>query len=98
MIASVIIKSKIKERVTNTVVPEWGRVCAVPSDGGRISFHWKELTPAEAKREIEADGLQEAYRDKYGIVYDTPDGAFKAMFPGGLTGPEKKALEELDRH
>ena len=41
MIASVIIKSKIKERVTNTVVPEWGRVCAVPSDGGRISFHWK---------------------------------------------------------
>lgn len=98
MIASVIIKSKIKERVTNTVVPEWGRVSAVRSHGGRISFHFVEMTPSEAKMEIEADGLQEAYRDKYGIVFDTPDGAFKAMFPGGLTEPEKKALEELDRH
>lgn len=98
MIASVIIKSKIKERVTNTVVPEWGRVCAVQSHGGMVAFHYTEMTPVEAKLEIEADGLQEAYRDKYGIVYDTPDGAFKAMFPGGLTEPEKKALEELDRH
>lgn len=97
MTASIIIKSKIRERVTDTAVPEWGRVSAVRTYGGRISFHFVEMTPAEAKLEIEADGLQESYRDKHGVVYDTPDGAFKAMFPGGLTAFEAKALEELDR-
>ena len=98
MTATCIIKSKTKEKITKSVSPEWGRVTAVRSFDGRVTFHFRELTKSAAKEEIERDGLKEAYRDKYGVVYDTPDGSFKAMFPGGLTGVEGKALEEIDRH
>jgi len=98
MTATCIIKSKMKEKVTRTVFPEWGRVTAVRSFDGRVTFHWKEMTQEAAKEEIGRDGLKESYRDKYGVVYDTPDGRFKAMFPGGLTAIEGKALEDIDRH
>ena len=98
MTAYCIIKSKMKEKVTKTVIPEWGRVTAVRSFDGRVTFHFTELTKDAAKEEIERDGLKEAYRDRYGVVYDTPDGSFKAMFPGGLTAIEGKTLEEIDRH
>ena len=98
MTASCIIKSKMKEKITMSVIPEWGRVTAVRSFDGRVTFYFRELTKSAAKEEIERDGLKEAYRDRYGVVYDTHECSFKAMFPGGLTAFEEKSLEELDRH
>jgi len=97
MTASCIIKSKMKEKVTGSVVPEWGRVTAVRTGGGVVSFRWNSLTEASAKEEIERDGLKEAYRDRYGVVYDTPDGMFKSIFPDGLNAAATKALKEIDR-
>ena len=97
MIASIVIKDKVTERVTKTVLPEWGLVTAVRSCDGDLAVVFRELTKEEAMERIDRDGLVEAYRDRHGVVYDTPEQYFRLLFPDGVSYSDGKILESIDR-
>ena len=97
MIASIVIKDKVTERVTKTVIPEWGLVTAVRSCDGDLAVVFRELTKEEAMERVEREGLVEVYRDRHGVVYDTQDRDFRKLFPTGVSHSDGKILESIDR-
>lgn len=52
------------------------------------------VTKQKAYETIKRLGLVEAYSTTSGQIYDTPDGAFKALFPDGLHNWEDIAIIE----
>lgn len=97
MIASIVIKDKVTERVTKTVLPEWGLVTAVRSCDGDLTVVFREMTKDEAMERVESEGLVEVYRDRHGVVYDTPEENFRLLFPNGVSYSDGKILESIDR-
>lgn len=97
MIASIVIKDKVTERVMKTVVPEWGLVTAVRSIDGDLTVVFREMSKEEAEERIARDGLEEAYRDRHGVIYDTPERDFRKLFPAGVSYSDGKILESIDR-
>lgn len=60
--------------------PQWGLVMVRQNkSGGTVKL--KQVTREEAMKEIRENGLVEMFRKpRLGVVFDTPDGAFKKKF------------------
>lgn len=78
------------------VVPQWGRVKIGTKDERKVA----RVTPIErvkAMRYIREYGLTEVLRNKYGIVYDTPDKSFLKANTETFTGYDYSRGERVEK-
>jgi hypothetical protein len=97
--ATIVMRSKVKEKITGSCFFEWCRI-----DGRRDRFGYLHLTYRRLSREkadelIDKLGLKESHRAKEGDIYDTPEGAFKALFPDGVRDRlDSMEIDKLDKY
>ena len=96
--ATIVIHSITKEKISGTFCFEWTKTVASRSRYGTLSMMSRLVDRKKAKEIIEKNGLVESYSTRDGEVYDTPDGAFRALFPEGLNRKDEiEIIERLDR-
>ena len=96
--AKIVIRSRTKERISGTFCFEWTETVANRSRSGKLSMRSRLIDRKTAHEIIEKEGLVERYSTRDGEVYDTPDGAFKALFPRGIDNyREMEMIEKIDR-
>lgn len=82
--ATIVIRSLTKERISCTCCYEWSRHDAWRDGHGILHLKSKLITRKKALELIERLGLVESHRRKFGEIYDTPNEDFKALFPDGI--------------
>ena len=96
--ATIVIRSRTKERISGTFCFEWTETVASRSRYGTLSMRSRLVDRKKAHEIIEKNGLVESYSTRDGEIYDTPDGAFKALFPRGIDNyREMEMIEKIDR-
>ena len=95
--ATIVIRSRTIEKISRTCCWEYTVTRTRTDDKGLLRFYTKLITKDQAEDIIEENNLVEAHRTEDGEIYDTPDGAFKALFPNGVrTSREKYLIENVD--
>ena len=95
--AVIVIHSMTKERISKTVCYEWSLHEAHRNRHGELFMRSQLIKREKAMELIKKHGLVEAYREREGQIYDTPDGAFKSLFPNGVsTNAEKEAIKRAN--
>lgn len=90
----IVIRSRTKERISGTFRFEWSVHTYGRNSLGELQIKSKLVDRHKAQDEINRLGLVESYRTKDGEIYDTQDGAFKALFPYGLRN--KLDIEQIE--
>lgn len=93
--ATIVIRSKTKERISGTSYAEYSIHHINRSSAGILSMSSRLVTKKKANETIKRLGLVESYSTPSGQIYDTPDGACKALFPNGLES--KKEIELIEK-
>jgi hypothetical protein len=95
---TIVIRSKTKERISGTCYAEYSIHQLHRNGAGELSVKSHLVTKEKAKATIKRLGLVESYSTAEGQIYDTPDGACKALFPAGIRSREEMAIiEKIDR-
>ena len=95
--ATIVIRSKTKERISRTSYAEYSIHHINRSSAGTLTMTSRLVTKKKANETIKRLGLVESYSTISGQIYDTPDGACKALFPNGLNKEELEIIEKADR-
>ena len=80
----IVIRSRTKERISGTFCFEWSVHTYRRNSWGYLQITSKLVDRHKALELIKRHGLVKSLTTKDGEIYDTPDGAFKALFPEGL--------------
>jgi hypothetical protein len=98
MTAIIVMRSRTKDKITSTYTFEWSVTRARRDRTGKLTMSTSLVTRKQGEELIEKHGLKECYSTRDGEVYDTPDGAFKALFPDGLRDREDyEQINKLDK-
>ena len=92
--ATIIIYSKTKEKITGTCRYEWTEHKFRRLADGTPVITSRMLDKEAAKRVISRLGLVPCFREEYGTIYDTPSHDLKTIFPNGLRSKEDIAIIE----
>ena len=92
--ATIVIKSKTKERIHRTCMMEYTIHQFHRNSAGELTVKSKLVSKEKAAAAIKRLGLVESYATNDGKIYDTPDGALKALFPAGIRTREEMAMIE----
>ena len=96
--ATIVIRSKTKERISGTSCVEYSIHCINRSSAGTLTMTSRLVTKKKANETIKRLGLVESYSTISGQIYDTPDRACKDLFPNGLERKEEiNLIEKADR-
>jgi len=96
---TIVMRSKVREKITGSCYFEWCRVRGRRDAWGYLHLDYKRMTREKALELIDELGLVESHRAKDGDVYDTPDGAFKALFPEGVRDvADSMEIDKLDKY
>ena len=96
--ATIVIRSRTKERISGTYCWEWSLHIFHRLLNGEIVATNKLIDKKKAQSIIERRGLVESIRTADGSIYDTPDGDFKRLFPYGVrTKGDIDAIEKTNR-
>ena len=96
--ATIVIRSRTKEKVSCTYLWEWSVHTFHRTMSGELITKNKRIDKHKAQELIKKHGLVEAYKTLDGEIYDTPDREFKKLFPYGIRGKEERELiERTDR-
>lgn len=96
--ATIVIRSRTREKISGTFSFEWSIHHARRNSHGELSLSSKLVDRHKAQEVIDRLGLVESHHTKDGEIYDTPDGAFKALFPCGLRNKfDIEQIEKTDR-
>lgn len=96
--ATIVMHSITKEKISGTCCYEWSVTEAHRTRSGELYMRSMLVKRPKAQQIIEERGLVEAYSTREGTIYDTPDGAFKALFPYGLRNKfDIEQIEKTDR-
>lgn len=93
--ATIVMRSKVMERISGTFCFEWRVVRGGRNALGQLSVNSQLTTKKRALAYIKKYGLVLSHSNRDGDVYDTPEGDFKALFPEGLT--VKSEIEQIER-
>ena len=97
--ATIVMRSRVKERITGSCFFEWCSIKGWRTAAGYLHLQYKKLTREKALELIDKLGLTESHRTKDGEVYDTPDGAMKALFPDGVRDTlDSMEIDKLDKY
>ena len=95
---TIVIRSKTKERISGTCYAEYSIHQLHRNGAGKLSVKSHLVTKEKAKATVKRLGLVESYSTAEGQIYDTPDGACKALFPEGLRNKfDIEQIEKTDR-
>lgn len=96
--ATIVIRSRTKEKISGTFCFEWSVHTCKRDCYGELLIISRLIDRHKAQEVINRLSLVESYHTKDGEIYDTPDGAFKALFPNGLRDKfDIEQIEETDR-
>lgn len=84
MKATIVIHSRVRSLIGDGTSMEWHSVTAVGQPGSAI-VHTEEIDRAQAQELIKQHGLVVMHDEQDGEIYDTPEGAFRYLFPKGAT-------------
>ena len=93
--ATIVIRSKVMERISGTFYFEWRVVRGGRNALGQLSVNSHLTTKKRALMYIKKYGLVLSHSNRDGDVYDTPEGDFKALFPKGLC--VKSEINQIER-
>ena len=91
----IVIRSRTKERISGTYCFEWSVHTYGRNSWGDLQITSRLVDRHKALELIKRHGLVESHSTKDGDIYDTPDGAFKALFPEGLR--DKYDIEQIEK-
>lgn len=94
----IVIRSRTKEKISGTFCFEWSVHTYKRDCYGYLLINSRLVDRHKALELIKRHGLVESHTTKDGEIYDTPDGAFKALFPYGLRNKfDIEQIEKTDR-
>ena len=94
----IVIRSRTKEKISGTFCFEWSVHTYKRDCYGDLLIISRLVDRHKAQEVINRLGLVESHHTKDGEIYDTPDGAFKALFPYGLRNKfDIEQIEKTDR-
>ena len=82
--ATIVIHSRTKEKISCTYCWEWSLHTFYRRLGGELITTNKLIDKKKALSIIDKLGLVEVHRSADGEIYDTPGGDLKRLFPRGL--------------
>lgn len=84
--------------ISGTFCMEWRVTEASRSPFGFLSVRHSLVTREKAMAVIRQHGLVKSLKTPDGVLYDTPDGEFKALFPLGLRDKDERyMIERIDK-
>lgn len=96
--ATIIIHSRTKEKISGTYCMEWSKHVFHRLANGKLDVKSRRVSKSVALGVIQKLGLVEAYRTIDGEIYDTPDGELKKLFPEGIRSQKDlSAIENIDK-
>lgn len=95
--AIIIIRSKTVEKITGMCAYEYSQHRTWYDQYGHLRIYSQLLSRKKAQQLINKYGLVVQYDAPEGKIYDTPDQAFKSLFPDGIrTLAQKRLIESVD--
>lgn len=95
--ATIVIHSRTQEKISGTYSFEWSLHKGWRDGRGELHIESRLLSREKAEAFINRKGLVESHSTRDGEIYDTPDGAFKQLFPNGVRGFENGIIEIIDK-
>lgn len=96
--ATIVIRSKVMERISGTFCFEWRAVKASRNASGELTVWSRLIKKKQGLALIKKKNLVLSHSNRDGDIYDTPAGDFKALFPNGLcVKSEIEQIEKIDK-
>ena len=96
--ATVVIRSRAENRITGEYIWEYRQVKAWRDGAGALQTRAKKISKHDAEKSIEKLGLKVMHSTADGQVFDTLNGDFRRLFPGGLHNwNEIEKINKIDK-